>query len=275
MVIGILICEVLEDEMSFLISQDTDFEKATIIETDPGTDLIADLRRRIEDRLTVIKEVGDFSPDPSVDLEILGLVLKVGLHMDKDLLRDTVKEQAKVLDQKSDVIILGYGLCGNVLYNIEELLTDMRAPIVMPQNEDGSKVDDCVCMVLGGTEKYLDQLIKVAGTWFVTPGWLKHWETLLVKELHAPDIETVKWIFEKATYKRVLMVDTGIGDRDKFRAETEKFAEMFNFYIEEVEGTLDMLRTSFDEAKNILKMKGKESEREENQPILATAVAKR
>ena len=106
MVIGLLICEVLEDEMSFLISQDTDFKKVTIIETDPGTDLIADLERRIGDRLTVIKEAGDFSPDPSVDFEILGLVLKVGLHMDKDLLRDTVKEQAGVLDRNSDVIML-------------------------------------------------------------------------------------------------------------------------------------------------------------------------
>lgn len=272
MIIGILLCEVLEDEISFLISQDTDFEKVTFIETDPGADLIVDLRRRIGDRLTVIKEADGFSPDPSVDLEVLGMVLKVGLHMNKDLLKSTVIEQAEALGQKCDVIVTGYGLCGNALCNLEELLTDMCVPIVMPENEDGSKVDDCICMLLGGSEKYVDQLYEMAGTWFVTPGWLKHWEILLLQELHAPDIKTVKWIFDKAGYKRALMVDTGIGDHDEYRAGTDKFAEIYDFYVEEVKGSLDLLRTSFDKAKEILKMKGKEIEREENQPILAAAV---
>ena len=47
MVIGLLICEVLEDEMAFLISQDPEIEKVTFVESDPGTDLIADLRQAL------------------------------------------------------------------------------------------------------------------------------------------------------------------------------------------------------------------------------------
>lgn len=253
MVIGLLICEVLEDEMSHIISHDPDIEKVTFVESDPGADLIADLHQRIGDRLKIVKEVSDFSPDPSVFLEILAVVLRVGLHMDKELLQEGVVEHARLLDKKSDVIILGYGLCGNALLNIEEQLNDVRSQIVMPENEDGSKVDDCVGLVLGGTEKYLEKLYEEAGTWFVTPGWLKHWETLLVKELHAPDIETVKWIFEKAAYKRVLRVDTGIGDRERFRAETQKFADKFGFYVDEAGGTLDILKNTFEEAKRLTK----------------------
>jgi len=271
MVIGLLICEVLEDEMSFLISQDPDLEKVTFVESDPGVDLIADLHRRIGDRLTVIKDVSEFFSDASKSFEILAHVLRVGLHMDKELLQNDVANETKRLDEKSDVIMLGYGLCGNVLMNIEELLTDVKSPIVMPQNDDGSKVDDCVCMVLGGTANYLEHLYQEAGTWFVTPGWLKHWETLLVQELHAPDIETVKWIFDKAAYKRVLMVDTGIGDRDKFRSETEEFAKKFNFYIDEVKGTLELLRKSFDEAKRLAASRRKEVNQGEDHEAFAEA----
>jgi hypothetical protein len=179
-------------------------------------------------------------------------MLRVGLHMDKTTLREGVTGQARILSEKSDILVLGYGLCGNVLLDIEKQLADLHCPIVMPQNQDGSTIDDCVCLVLGGTEKYLEQVHREAGTWFVTPGWLKHWDTLLVKELHCPDIATVKWVFKKADYKRVLMVDTGIGDREALCAETKKFADTFGFYVEETKGTLNILERAFEQAKGLL-----------------------
>lgn len=253
MVIGLLICEVLEDEMAYLLSHDRDIEKVTFVKSDPAADIIKALSQEMGERLTIIGDVADFLPDPAVSLEVLAMTLRVGLHMDKTLLRDGVKEQARILSEKSDILVLGYGLCGNVLLNIEEQLAGLNCPVVMPQNQDGSTIDDCVCLVLGGTEKYLDQVRREAGTWFVTPGWLKHWETLLVKELHCKDISMVKWIFKKADYKRALMVDTGIGNRDTLRTETEKFANVFGFYMEEAKGTLNILERAFDKAKSLLK----------------------
>ena len=255
MVIGLLTCEVLEDEMAHMLCNDQDIGRVTFVESDPGKDSIAALHELMGDRLTVIKDVADFQPDPALYLEVLTGMLRVGLHMDKATLKEGVTEQARVLSEKSDVLILGYGLCGNVLLNIEEELSDLCCPIVMPRNEDGSTIDDCVCLVLGGTQKYLDQVRRQAGTWFVTPGWLKHWDTLLVKELHCKDIEMVKWVFKKADYKRVLMVDTGIGDIGTLRAGTKNFADIFGFYIEETKGTLNILERAFDQAKNLLDKK--------------------
>jgi len=251
MVIGLLVCEVLEAEMLHLITGDPDLQKVTFIESDPGACLIQGLRSRMVERLQVLQSVNDFEPDPSLSYELLAKVLRVGLHMDKELLQEGVISEGQALASKSDVLLLGYGLCGNVLLDIETRMTDAPCPIVLPENLDGSRIDDCVCMVLGGTEKYLEQVYKEAGTWFVTPGWLKHWETLLVKELRCPDIETVKWIFDKTGYTRCLMVKTGIEDYDTFRAETDKFSELFKFRVEEVEGTLNLLRKSFEQAKNV------------------------
>jgi hypothetical protein len=252
MVIGLLTCEVLENEMAHMLSHDPDIGRVTFVESDPATDSIASLNELLGNRLRRIKDVAEFLPDPALSFEVLAVMLRVGLHMDKTTLREGVTGQARILSEKSDILVLGYGLCGNVLLDIEKQLADLHCPIVMPQNQDGSTIDDCVCLVLGGTEKYLEQVHREAGTWFVTPGWLKHWETLLVKELHCPDIATVKWVFKKADYKRVLMVDTGIGERETLRAETEKFADVFGFYVEETKGTLNILERAFEQAKGLL-----------------------
>jgi len=265
MVIGLLTCEVLEEEMAHMLSHDPDIQKVTFIESDPAKDSITSLQEVLGDRLATIADIGEFHPDPALSLEVVTAMLRVGLHMDKGTLKEGVTEQARILSGKSDVLVLGYGLCGNVLLDIEKQLVDLRCPVVMPQNQDGSTIDDCVCLVLGGTQKYLDQVHREAGTWFVTPGWLKHWDTLLVKELHCRDIDMVKWVFKKADYKRVLMVDTGIGNLETLRAETKKFADVFGFYSEETKGTLDILERAFDRAKGLLnerkewRCKGKEA----------------
>ena len=253
MVIGLIICQVLEDEMLHLISKDSDCKRITVIESDPAKDFIQGLCQQTGVRLKVIKDIEEFQSDPEEPMELLVSMLRVGLHMDKELLQEGVVNQAKIMAGKCNVLFLGYGLCGNVLLDIEKKMTDITCPIVMPEHTDGSKVDDCICMVLGGSDKYLDQVYKEAGTWFVTPGWLKHWETLLVKELHCPDIPTVKWIFDRTGYKRCLMVNTGITDYKKFRVASEHFANMFNFYIEEADGTLDLLKECFDRAKKTLR----------------------
>jgi hypothetical protein len=259
MVIGLLICEVLEEEMLHLIASDPEFKKITFIKTDPGTDLIAGLGQKAGDRLSVIPDFEDFRPDPEAPLEVLATVLRVGLHVDKELLQQGIVEQGTKLAEKSDVLLLGYGLCGNVLLDIEKQMAHVLCPIVMPEHADGTKVDDCVCMVLGGADKYLDHVRKQAGTWFVTPGWLKHWETLLVKELHCKDIASVKFVFDRTGYKRCLMVNTGIAEYDKYRVATEDFAKVFNFYIEEAEGTLGIIKDSFERAKKALKQEGGDS----------------
>ncbi|MBZ0155018.1 MAG: DUF1638 domain-containing protein [Alphaproteobacteria bacterium] len=252
MVIGLLTCEIFEDEMAHMLSHDPDIGKVTFVESGPATDSIASLHGLLGNRLKRIKDAAEFLPDSALSFEVLAAVLRVALHMDKTMLREGVAEQARILAEKSDVLVLGYGLCGNGLLDIEKQLVDLRCPIVLLQNKDGSTIDDCVCLVLGGTEKYLDQVRREAGTWFVTPGWLKHSDTLLLKELHCPDIATVKWIFKKAAYKRVLMVDTGIGDRETLSAETKKFADTFGFYVDETKGTLNILERTFEQAKSLL-----------------------
>jgi hypothetical protein len=248
-VVGVLVCEVLEEEMAYLLSLHTELTNLFVVESDDSAHL-RELLQQFGRRAQELQDAAGFVP--TGDIDVLVRVLRVALHMDKGDLRQAVRDGAEDLARHSDVLALGYGMCGNVLEKPEELLADLDVPLVLPRNDDGSIIDDCVCLVLGGTGEYLEQVYKEAGTWFLTPGWLRHWETLLVKELHAQDIPTVKWIFDRTGYKRALMVDTGVSDKTAFTAESRRFADIFNFRLEETAGSLRILDRQLEEAKGYL-----------------------
>lgn len=247
-VLAILTCEVLEDEIAHIILQDPEIVRVGIIDSDHSKSISGKLSSSKQFCTVSLREAADFMPQA----ESFGLiinVLEVGLHMVKERLKDAVMQQINELMPYCDAILLGYGLCGNSLEHLDEWVRELPVTVAMPTNKDGSRIDDCVCMVLGGTSQYLDEVKKVAGTWFVTPGWLKHWETLLLRELGAKDIATVKWIFDKVGYSRVLMVNAHTSETEKFYADSQEFANKFGFYTEEREGTLEILERTYREAK--------------------------
>ncbi|MCZ7665416.1 MAG: DUF1638 domain-containing protein [Thermoleophilia bacterium] len=244
-VIGLLTCEVLEEEVAYLLCRETAVSRIAVLASE-YSESFRDFVAAYGGRVQVLETLDGF--EPSDGLDVVVRVLKVALHMVKENLQAGVRDAAIELAEKVDVLMLGYGMCGNVLEDPEGLLTEVEVPIIVPRNDDGSIIDDCVCLVLGGTEAYLKQVYKEAGTWFLTPGWLRHWETLLVKELGAKDIPTVKWIFDRTGYKRALMVETGVGEPETYRLESEKFAQTFEFYLEGVEGSLYILQRELEDA---------------------------
>lgn len=248
-VIGVITCQVLEEELAYLFLHDSEIKKVSIVRSDYSDGMEEGLRRCQE--WSILNDYSEFKPQVGTGIELLVEVLHVGLHMRKQELLEGVANKLMTMQEHCDVILLGYGLCGNALEKLEESVTDLQIPVIMPTNSDGSRIDDCVCLVLGGTRYYLEEVRKVAGTWFTTPGWLKHWETLLLKELGAPDVKTAKWIFDKAGYQRVLMVNTHIADDTKFRQEALAFSKIFNFRLEERDGSLDILKQALQQAKKL------------------------
>ena len=70
-----------------------------------------------------------------------------------------------------------YGLCGNALGPIRELLINnkIKVPFDILTNEKGQIMDDCICALIGSSENYLKELEQTTNIWFMTPGWAKHW----------------------------------------------------------------------------------------------------
>ena len=64
---------------------------------------------------------------------------------------------------KYDALILGYGLCSNILLG----LTTAHTPLVIP------RAHDCITFFLGSKERYQQCFAERPGTYYYTSGWLE------------------------------------------------------------------------------------------------------
>ncbi|MCX7825816.1 MAG: DUF1638 domain-containing protein, partial [Verrucomicrobiae bacterium] len=64
---------------------------------------------------------------------------------------------------KYDAILLGYGLCSNILVG----LTTAHTPLVIP------RAHDCITFFLGSKERYQQFFTSHPGSYYYTAGWLE------------------------------------------------------------------------------------------------------
>jgi len=64
---------------------------------------------------------------------------------------------------KYDAILLGYGLCSNILLGV----TTPHTPLVIP------RAHDCITFFLGSKERYRQHFDEHPGTYYYTSGWLE------------------------------------------------------------------------------------------------------
>jgi hypothetical protein len=153
-------------------------------------------------------------------------------------------EKVAALEGQVGAVLLGYGRC-QALGGIE---AQVALPVVLPA------ADDCIGVLLGPKE-YQAQLAKCAGTWFMTPGWCKEGVDALTREQRFSPRFLTKMARLKKTpldiwkrmlrdYKRVLLIETGVGDPAEHEQQAQDFANVFGLAVEAVPGNLGMLRES-------------------------------
>lgn len=74
---------------------------------------------------------------------------------------------------KFDAILLGYGLCSNILAGLKTLHT----PLVVP------RAHDCITFFLGSKERYQQRFSDHPGTYYYTSGWLECAQRRGLKEI--------------------------------------------------------------------------------------------
>jgi hypothetical protein len=95
-----------------------------------------------------------------VDLEFL----PQGLHDTPNTGLVQVQERIDaVVPGKYDAILLGYGLCGNIIRGLKVPHT----PLVVP------RAHDCITFFLGSKERYQQVAESHGGTYYYTSGWLE------------------------------------------------------------------------------------------------------
>jgi len=248
-VLGVVTCEILELEWAHILSSDPDVARITVLNNDFSQGFIEAMCSAGRNRLEQIPAMGDFAPRNSDQLEILVRVLELGLHNRKRILQEGLVQAVKEMAGYVDAIVLGYGLCGNALEKPEELLADAGVPLFLPMDED-HPVDDCVGLLIGGRDCYYEEQCRVAGTFFMTSGFARHWKRMFQLQFRDSNIKFAKRIFE--AYERSLIIATPVLPTDQIREDIEEFNQMFGFRTEVREGTLEILATTWEGAKKAL-----------------------
>ena len=176
---------------------------------------------------TVIEEMQPLLP-PEMAYEVLDF----GLHLAPISLKERLQEAIDENSKTYDTIILGYGLCSLAVVG----LVARNCTLVMP------KVDDCIAIFLGSGEAYANQAKTEPGTYYLTKGWIEVSDTLLdeqerIVEKYGEERATQIMKIMLKNYKRLVYIDTGVENQDKYRDVAKKTANQFNLRFEEVQGS--------------------------------------
>jgi Protein of unknown function (DUF1638) len=248
-VLGLITCEILELECAHLLSTDLDITNVTVVTDSPAAGFIEALEASGRCSPRLIPWMSGFSPTYGDGIEVLVRVLELALHRRKRLLQEGLVKAVREMARQVDAIVLGYGLCGNALEKPEELLADMGVPVFLPQDEDHT-VDDCVGLIIGGRTAYYEEQCREAGTFFMIPGWAKHWRRLFAQEYGGLDPKMAKRIF--SSYKRSLLIPTPVSSEAQMRQDIQEFNRLFDFSTDVRPGTLAILQRTWDKAKRHL-----------------------
>ena len=142
-----------------------------------------------------------------------------GLHATPKILRETLQDAIDSISQPS-LIVLGYGLCGNGLNKINAGHHFLLIP----------RSDDCIAVLLGSYQAYLEEMKKEPGTYYLSKGWLEAGTNPLEESQNLEKkygLEKANWLMEYQyhNYKRLMMVARNPVELQIYQARALKVAE--------------------------------------------------
>ncbi len=176
--------------------------------------------------------------------------LEFGLHEYPDDLKRAVIEKVNSLEGEVDAVFLVYGICNS----LRDVLKDMKVPTV------ALKEDDCIGVFIT-TGEYNKERKKCAGTMYHTPYFSlmgKEWFERKLTE-NMPNYKEigldVDWYMSKMFdgYSRVLFIDDGLDEIEKYRELSKEFAIELGLTHESRMGTLEVLRDGLARTKELAK----------------------
>ena len=174
------------------------------------------------------------------DAHVPTTYLDYGLHIRPEKMTPTLQAQLDALPEPS-LVLIGYGLCGNGLHGLK------AGPhtLVIP------RADDCITVLLGSYQAYIQAFREQPGTYYLTKGWLESGSDPL-KEYRAYrdryGTENADSLIDLmyGRYKRLCFVAHTQADLDEYRPralEVAQFcAQRWGMSYEERIGSDDLIR---------------------------------
>lgn len=146
-----------------------------------------------------------------------------------------------VFDEMKDCqqILMPFGDCGGAISGLETGDFSLVIPLV----------DDCLTLMLGSLKRRME-LSREMPTFYLTLGWITQ-EKNIIADYHAMvenyGQETADMLKETmfGAYKRVALIDTGVGNYDKLLSYQKPLEDIFGFQGFPVKGTMDYMRQLF------------------------------
>lgn len=168
-------------------------------------------------------------------------VLEFGLHNHPSRLNERLRECLAEIekDERYKTALFGYGLCSEGVVGLKP----QRVQMVIP------KTDDCIALFLGSRARYIKELRKEPGTFYLTKGWIEYGENPLA--IYNQEVDWAKkyppekahWVAKEVVrnYKRIALIDTGVYDISPYKDYARKTAEVFDMNCEVIPGSLTLL----------------------------------
>lgn len=262
--IGFLSCKMLQDEIVYLLQNDSSISSVTVVENGEHEEFIQKLDE-VGIAFSLISDIS-FLPDSDEtnsksdsDFSVIVWNLELGLHEFPKILKEKVYECLERYSKKADGIFLLYGLCGNVLGKVEEDFKD-KCPVVILRDPEGEIVDDCIGATIGGRRQYINLLksFKGVGTFIFTPMYeatideFFNYSRSRGRLTEEQIIEMNKFMFESSNYQQIARLNTGLHYTKETDEQLQRFAETYQFKIFDIDGGNQII---FEECYNKLKMK--------------------
>ncbi|AKB49091.1 hypothetical protein MSKOL_3314 [Methanosarcina sp. Kolksee] len=260
-IMSIISCKIMQDEIIWILENDSSIDEVLVVDNENIREFVEKL-----DKVNLhykVFSLEDISSLPEIKSEckkytVLIHLMELGLHRSPKELKIKVYETIQTLAPFSSGILLFYGLCGNVLGDVEKDFqrSSISCPVRILKDKDHRIVDDCIGATVGGVQNYLRILKSVsdAGTYLFTPMYSKGWREILdLNKLNkdpAKALKLMKKTHEMIGYKRVAKINTGLKYTENFDASIREFADLFDFEILEFDdGNQEIFKDCYNELK--------------------------
>jgi hypothetical protein len=253
-VLSILGCKILQDEIIWLITNDSQIKRILIV----ANGNISEFTEKLDEQ-HICFNIVPFEKLPQVlsnvnrdELTVVVNLVELGLHAVPKILKSEVYQNIREMMPFSNGLLIFYGLCGNVLGNVEEdFCLEKDGCTVRILRDDERVVDDCIGATVGGGANYL-KLLKTHSkepSFFFTPMYASSWRELLnINKLHSnPEkaLKMAKKINDLAGYSRVAKVNTGLTYVKDIDAKIEEYAKLFGYSTFEISGNQEIFKKCY------------------------------
>ncbi len=260
--IGLITCEILRREIKEVVRK-SGVKEVFFLLPDTTNSVITVRHQTVIDRFSsefledglavkektlekIAREIHERNLNDSVIIN----VLELQMHDYPEKLLVEIEDSIKRMGLVVDVIVLGYGLCGSSVGAMERVLNEAPVPVVMPRDEKGEILNNCIEIALG-RERVQALLNEEVGTFFMTPvgaALIKEPQVILESSINiiagrmnrdaAADTPQIIKILKNHYYRVVKIWYSKADMKEREYAQTVKnFARKFNLEIKLVKGS--------------------------------------